>query len=426
MKLKFTFLAFAALLLTQAQAQIWHSYDWFNNPPEPSPVIGEIAFKGDTTWIGTVESGLGWSTDDTTWNVIDTANSDLPDNHITALAFDHDGNLWIGSDTHVVKYDGATWTVYNSTNAPELPGKAATDFAIDPDNNLWVSFMLGGVAKFDGTTWTHFNAFDDGIPHDWVRGVAAQSNGDVWIATGSGAGKYDGSTWTTYDMSNTTLVNDYFMSVAVDSSDNVWFGASGGAAIFNGTTWTSYTPLNTFAFNDPVMSITFDAADNVWFATMLSGIVKFDGTAFTEYNMSNTNPPLPSNEIMVALANGCSNDVYFGTNSGLAIFDDTLTAPDCVQDTTSTFINALVENGSSISAKQNPSESGLVELVCGAAVSGDYQIVLTDILGRVVVSQSATLTHGVTLIPVQLNASGVYFATMRNNVSSVTSRLIVR
>src|SRR5688572_29911165 len=119
MKLNFLLLAFAAFIFSNAHAQVWRSYDWFNNPPQPSPTISAIAFQGDTTWIGTVEHGLGWSIDDTTWNVLDSSNSELPDNHIGALLFDHDGNLWISAMYNVVKYDGMNWTIYNNTNTPQ-------------------------------------------------------------------------------------------------------------------------------------------------------------------------------------------------------------------------------------------------------------------------------------------------------------------
>ncbi len=52
------------LFVTRSQAQVWISYDWFNHPPEPSPIISALILDADTTWIGTVSDGIGWSTDD--------------------------------------------------------------------------------------------------------------------------------------------------------------------------------------------------------------------------------------------------------------------------------------------------------------------------------------------------------------------------
>lgn len=283
--------------------------------------------------------------------------------------------------------------------------------------------MLGGVAKFDGTTWTVYNTAD-GLPTNWVRGIASESNGNIWIATGSGAAMFDGVTWITYNESNTTLTNDYFMTVAIDRSDNVWFGTSGGAAKFDGTTWTQYTPLNTIAFSDPVNAITFDASGNVWFASMLDGIIKYDGTAFTEFSMSNTNPPLPSNEFLTALTNTCSNDVYFGSNSGLAIYNDLIT-PECANDTTATTsTNDLVEPAFSIAANQIAND--LVELNCNVKSSGYYQIVLTDVLGREVFSKSILLSSGVTTLPVPLSDKGFFIATLRNHSSATPIKLILK
>lgn len=137
MKLKFLHAALLVLLFSNTNAQVWQSYDWFNNPPQPSPTISSLAFFGDTTWIGTVQYGLGWSTDDTTWHVVDTANSDLPDNWISALQKDHANNLWVGTGYEgLAKFDGSSWTVYNSTNTPLLPNVSVNAIAVDPSNNV--------------------------------------------------------------------------------------------------------------------------------------------------------------------------------------------------------------------------------------------------------------------------------------------------
>jgi ligand-binding sensor domain-containing protein len=48
-------------------------------------------------FMGSVEQGLIKFTQPSTWEIVDTSNSLLPDNHILCLAQDVDGQIWIGT-----------------------------------------------------------------------------------------------------------------------------------------------------------------------------------------------------------------------------------------------------------------------------------------------------------------------------------------
>jgi ligand-binding sensor domain-containing protein len=48
------------------------------------------------------------------WIVYNTSNSGLPDNSVSAIAIDAQGNKWIGTLGGLAKFDGSSWTVYNT------------------------------------------------------------------------------------------------------------------------------------------------------------------------------------------------------------------------------------------------------------------------------------------------------------------------
>lgn len=68
----------------------------------PGSFVRAIALDGSAVWFGT-NHGLG-RLEAGQWSVLDTSNSPLPSDNITALARERNGNLWIGTDKGLVKY----------------------------------------------------------------------------------------------------------------------------------------------------------------------------------------------------------------------------------------------------------------------------------------------------------------------------------
>jgi ligand-binding sensor domain-containing protein len=68
----------------------------------PGSFVNAIALDGAAVWFGT-NHGLG-RLEAGRWSVLNTSNSPLPSDNITALAREVNGNLWIGTDKGLVKY----------------------------------------------------------------------------------------------------------------------------------------------------------------------------------------------------------------------------------------------------------------------------------------------------------------------------------
>lgn len=77
---------------------------------------------------------------------------------------------------------------------------------------------------------THYTS-RDGIGHDHVRSMVADSSGFIWIATWDGLTRYDGSEFTNYyhDPADSTTI-PYFSvtSVVIDAIDNLWLTTDNG------------------------------------------------------------------------------------------------------------------------------------------------------------------------------------------------------
>jgi ligand-binding sensor domain-containing protein len=140
------------------------------------------------------------------------------------VAVDPKGNVWVGSDGGLSKFDGTTWRNYNSNNSG-LPYAQIKTIAFDAASNVWLALWPGGVTKFDGTTWTTFTHANSALSSDMVNAVALDHLGNVWAGTQNmGVCKYDGTKWTVINASNSGLKSDFVMSMGVDADGSIWMG----------------------------------------------------------------------------------------------------------------------------------------------------------------------------------------------------------
>ncbi len=276
----------------------------------------------------------------TNYTVASTSNQ-LPGNEVQAIAIDTQGNKWFAHGCGVSKFDGTSWTNYDTLNSGLL-SDIVTSIAIDAQGNIWVGaidpYWLGdarkhGVSKFDGSTWTSYTT-SDGLINGYVNAIAIDSHGNKWFGTDGGVSKFDGVTWTNYTTSD-GLVNDQVTSITIDAHGNKWFGTGDGVSKFNDTTWMTYDSTNSGLKGNVVSSIAIDSQSNTWIGTfdwgyhgrrIGYGVFKFDGTNWTNYSSANG----LAGDIVTGIAIDSKGDKWFATSGssnddstgGVSKFDD--------------------------------------------------------------------------------------------------------
>src|SRR5690606_2289297 len=113
-------------------------------------------------------------------------------NSIMTLGIDNDGLLWVGSSSEgVSKFDGTSWTVYNSLNTGVSLDVNVYAISFDNQNNPWIG-TYAGISYFDGANWHQFTAENSGLPAGGVMDIEFDNYENVWIATnGGGIGVYN-------------------------------------------------------------------------------------------------------------------------------------------------------------------------------------------------------------------------------------------
>jgi len=144
---------------------------------------------------------------------------------VTAIAFDHLGNTWIGTFKQgLIKYNAEGIVVFNSTNSIISSTAVINDIAVDSKNNIWIG--ADGLYKYDGSSFKVYNTANKTIPEDYVPSVAIDSKDNVWFSScrmgTGGVMKYDGTNWTLFTPANSVLPVNFVKSITIDKNDNVW------------------------------------------------------------------------------------------------------------------------------------------------------------------------------------------------------------
>ena len=81
--------------------------------------------------------------------------SGLPNDAVTAVVQTHDGYLWLATYDGLARFDGVTFTNFDSSTTPEMHSARVTSLFEDSKDNLWIGFETGELVRYrDG----HFYA----------------------------------------------------------------------------------------------------------------------------------------------------------------------------------------------------------------------------------------------------------------------------
>ena len=269
--------------------------------------------------------------------------------------------MWVGTSGGVVRYDIGTdeYRLFDLRDGLLARGI----FHLSKLNgHLLAGTYGGGMSVYNeaADSWTNYNV-PQGMGDAFVYDVLEMDNGDVWIATWSGANRVVGGTlderesWELYTVENTNggLPNDWVYGLAKGRNGELWLATEGGLARFVDGVWSNWNHKDgqgaayemvkaelQFS-NDParvsthhqrqktemglegidvaynpnyIVALLVDDEGDVWAGTWGGGLARFDGTTWTNYT---TSDGLPANHIF-SLHKDPDGVLWVGTSNGLA------------------------------------------------------------------------------------------------------------
>lgn len=230
------------------------------------------------------------------WLIFDTINSPIPDNRVSDIKKDNLGNFWFATSGGLAKYDVlGNWTVYTYQNS-NIEQDGVKSVAISQNNDVWIGYQYSGVAKLNGSSFINYD-LDNILNTPFagsgrINGMDFDKNGNLWIAAYNGLIKYDNSTFFRYHNSNGLIgPNNRVWSVLCDTiTDIVWAGTfDAGLLKFNGQAFTQYEmeDWSQGLIGNQVNKIYFDTDRDIWISGY--GVVEFDKTSMTKKSIYTSN-----------------------------------------------------------------------------------------------------------------------------------------
>ncbi len=269
--------------------------------------------------------------------------------------------LWVGTSGGVIKYDTTTdeFRLFDARNGLLSNGI----FHVSKlDGRVLVGTYGGGMSLYDAANdkWENYN-IPEGLGDAFVYGAMKASNGDVWVATWSGANRIRGgalkdrSKWDLFTVENTKggLPNDWVYGLAEGKNGDIWMATEGGLALYRNGKWNNWNHAKglgapyekvkaDIAFkNDPaqssvhharqkeemglqdvsvaynpnyIVSLLVDDDGIVWCGTWGGGLARYDGKTWRNYTVTDG---LPGNHVFM-LHKEANGQMWIGTNNGLA------------------------------------------------------------------------------------------------------------
>ena len=272
--------------------------------------------------------------------------------------------LWVGTSGGVIRYDTRTddYRLFDARNGLLSNGIFHVSKLGD---KILAGTYGGGMSLYDPAkdTWENYN-IPDGLGDAFVYGALKVANGDVWVATWSGANRIRGgalkdrSKWDLFTVENTKngLPNDWVYGVAEGKNGEMWLATEGGLARYKDGKWDNWNHAKglgapfenvkddikfdsdpaqvslhhakqkeemglkgiTVAYNpNYIVALQVDNEGIVWAGTWGGGLARFDGKTWRNYTVKDG---LPGNHVFM-LHKDPKGKLWVGTNAGLARMD---------------------------------------------------------------------------------------------------------
>ncbi len=200
---------------------------------------------------------------------------------------DSSGVIWIGNTVGVIKYFNTKTKLITKFNG--LCNTIIDAIIKDREGNMWFGSFGGGVSKYRNNMFVNISK-QQGLAEDMITALLKDKKGNIWVGTqAGGVSRLNYNAWTNSDSviiknfnsQKNKLASNTITGICEDKKGNIWFGtAASGVSKYNGKQFVNYDNRNGLS-GVQVQAITADNKGNVWIANE-GGVDKFDGESFTK------------------------------------------------------------------------------------------------------------------------------------------------
>lgn len=256
-------------------------------------------------------------------------------NAVNVTRQDPKGFIWLGGELGLARYDGHEIRIYqhNPQDANSLTSNVIWDIAFDHEGVMWLA-TDSGLGRYnsasDDFTSYHSNGYrTNSFMSDSVRALEVDKHNNLLIGTENGFSILDPSrerylSFTSQDDDPNQLPDETIRALFVDDNGDIWLGT-----IRAGLLRLRLEPFEVVSFvNDPddphslannrITSIIRDHTGALWVSTFGGGVSRMneDGHSFTNYSQNPEDETSIGSNTVWALFEDSENNLWVATDHG--------------------------------------------------------------------------------------------------------------
>lgn len=242
----------------------------------------------------------------------------LPHNTVHAIAFDHDGRLWVGTQDGAAVSNGRGW------QAVDMPARTRSNFVRAllgaRDGSMWFGTHAGGLFRLAEGHWEEVGLpcppSADGRVNALLETVSPPA---IWVAThGCGLLRCQGDTWDSFGTEAGLPSLRVWALHATASEDGaaatVWAGTEEGAAVLSpGSSRFVRVPRLPSVSTNSFLTRRTSGGEELWLGTYGAGVYRLRGDVWTQLTERHG---LPSLFVTSLASHGDEDPVWVGTDGG--------------------------------------------------------------------------------------------------------------
>ncbi len=278
--------------------------------------IQSIAARGGKVYAGSY-SGLNIITENGVDNLEFTTLDDQTNPDILSILPVGNDEVWLGTYRGLTRFRNGKLRFYPAGGYLYSQGDidAPYDMLLLRDT-IWCA-TRNGLVFFDGHSYGGYT-MEDGLPENWIWGIAADNQGRIWCATVNGLSIFDRKSFTNLSVSD-GLAHNYCNDIALGKNGLAYLATDEGLSILR-LNDGSVTIVRNISINDGLgaavlWSVLPDDKNHLWIGHS-KGIDRIDLDDYMVTNYSRREGFLPVETNLGAITMGQNGEIWIGTIDG--------------------------------------------------------------------------------------------------------------
>ncbi|MCF8225332.1 MAG: SpoIIE family protein phosphatase [Bacteroidales bacterium] len=199
-----------------------------------------------------------------------TIGDGLVEDHVTALATDSEGILWIGHKNGKISlHKQQSFSSFNP--AEGLGNVEITDIVTDSAGNIWYATLGEGIFKYDGRYLSNVST-DDGLSDNYVYDIEIDRQGFLWLGTDYGVSKYSDGEISIKSMKD-GLPDNIIRAINSDNEGKIWLGSQDRGISVYDPLLDTISVFDDWSFG-AITGFARSLKNELWVSTARQGVVK--------------------------------------------------------------------------------------------------------------------------------------------------------